>query len=309
MVVSDIRPVKKSVGAYYNYIFGEAHNGNDERNVDVYGLANVAGFDDPDDMYKMMELERAVNPSKRRKHDAYTLMMSFGDEIDPNSPKDIETAKNVINDTISEAYPNRSAVVALQADGKGGFLHGHVLLNNVDNKGKAMTNGGWVNLKKHVDEASRKHGLTPLTKDKEHEVYDWRVDLASKFKFADSIDDLEGLGISYTSRFRKKDKTTQLTFKFEDGQGKKRVIRGQALAAKLGYEDKNTFCLETLENRWNQQEKQEEIEEQEEQQAKESEVVIADMADLVEEQDEVTEEDTALDFGGLEQEQGLQQGN
>lgn len=254
MVVSSIKPIETNVKAYYNYIFGPAHNGNDKRNMNVYGLANVAGFEDPDDMYEMMDIERKLNPNNRRKHEAYTVMISFSkDEVDPNSPEDLKKAQNVINEAISGAYPNRSAVVALQSDGKGGCLHGHVLLNNVDSNGKSVSNG-WKHMKGFVDEASVKHGLEPLSVAKSEGSYDWREDLESKINFATSMDDLESFGVSVSGRWRKKDKTTQLTFEFEDEDGKKRKMRGRRLAAIRGYEDENAFCLEQLEERWKEQE-------------------------------------------------------
>lgn len=254
MVVSSIKPIEKNVKAYYNYIFGPAHNGNEKRNMNVYGLAGVAGFEDPDDMYKMMDIERKLNPNARRRHEAYTVMMSFSkDEIDPNNPEDVEKAQHIINDSISSAYPNRSAVVALQSDGKGGCLHGHVLLNNVDSEGKAISNG-WKHMKSYVDEATVKHGLEPLSVAKGENDYDWREDLESRINFATSKDDLEHAGVKVSGRWRKRDKTTQLTFKFTDEEGKSRTMRGRRLASILGYEDENAFCLEHLEQRWEQKE-------------------------------------------------------
>lgn len=255
MVVSNIKPVK-SVGSYYNYIFNDPHNDKESRNMRTFGVAGVADFEDPRDMYEMMDVERALSSNKRRKHDAYTLVLSFSDELDPNNEKDLKTAENVVNDILSEAYPNRSAVVAFQADGRGGFLHAHVLLNNVDNDGKALHENGWRHLKKHVDETSQKYGLTTLTNAKSEGSYDWREDLESKINFATSVEDLEGFGVVISGRWRKKDKTTQLTFEFEDEDGKKRKMRGRRLAAIRGYEDENVFCLEQLQERWKDQEQE-----------------------------------------------------
>lgn len=300
MVVSNIKPINKKISAYYNYIFGPAHNGNEERNMSVYGLAGVAVFDDPDDMYEMMKIEREIHPNKRRKHEAYTVMISFSkDEIDPNKPEDVERAKTIVNESISGAYPNRSAVVAIQSDGLGGNLHAHVLLNNVDSDGRAV-NKGWKHMKGYVDEATLKSGLEPLNMAKSDGAYDWREDLESKINGVSSIDELEGLGVSVSGRWRKKDGTTQLTFKFEDEEGKTRKMRGRRLAAVRGIADENVFCLERLEEKWKQQQEEE----------RDDNLVIADMSDLVEEQaqehDDADIDVISLNFDGLEQEQELQ---
>ena len=298
MVVSSIKPINNKISAYYNYIFGPAHNGKEERNMSVYGLAGVAVFDDPDDMYEMMKIEREIHPNNRRKHEAYTAMISFSkDEIDPNNPEDVERAKTIVNESISGAYPNRSAVVAIQCDGLGGNLHAHVLLNNVDSDGRAV-NKGWKHMKGYVDEATLKSGLEPLNMAKNDGEYDWREDLESKINGVSSIDELEGLGVSVSGRWRKKDGTTQLTFKFEDEEGKTRKMRGRRLAAVRGIEDENVYCLERLEEKWKQQ-----------QEEKRDDLVIADMSDLVEEQaqehDDADIDAISLDFGGLEQAQGI----
>lgn len=298
MVVSNIKPINKKISAYYNYIFGPAHNGKEERNMSVYGLAGVEVFDDPDDMYEMMKIEREIHPNKRRKHEAYTVMISFSkDEIDPNNPEDVERAKTIVNESISGAYPNRSAVVAIQSDGLGGNLHAHVLLNNVDSEGRAI-NKGWRHMKEYVNESTLKNGLEPLDIRRNKGEYDWWEDLEGRINAVSSIDELEGLGVSVSGRWRKKDGTTQLTFKFEDEEGKTRKMRGRRLAAARGIEDENVYCLERLEEKWKQQEEE-----------RDDGPVIADMSDLVEEQaqehDDDDIDDLALDFGGLEQGQGL----
>ena len=246
MVVSNIKPIRKSVNAYSNYIFGEAHNNKKVRNISVTGVGGVEDFEHTD-MLEVMSLEREMFGSNKRKHDAYTLMISFSDELDPNKPKDVKTAEKMVKEIVEEAYPHRSAMVALQADGEGGYLHAHVLLNNVDKQGKALRQNGWKHLKKHTDEVTKRYGLEPLTNAKSEDVaYDWRVDLANRIGRSKNMSELEDLGVSYTSRFRKRDKTTQLTFKFTDDEGKKRRIRGGALSKQLANVGENEFTLEEI---------------------------------------------------------------
>lgn len=89
MVVSSIKPIKKSIGAYENYIFGKAHNNKKERNLVIFGVGNCKDLA-PEDMVKALKYERESFLSSKRKHDAYTLVIAFSDEL--------------INDTLREGF-------------------------------------------------------------------------------------------------------------------------------------------------------------------------------------------------------------
>lgn len=298
MTVSQIKPISKSVKAYYNYIFNDPHNGKEARNLSVFATGDIDGFE-PADAYDYMAFERDATPNRRRKHEAYTAVISFAkDEIDPDNPADIEKAETMVREIMQEAYPDRSAMATLQADGKGGCLHAHILINNVDSNGKALHDNSWYHLKGKTDEVTQKHGLTPLTQnkaDKGH--YDWRKDLGTRLRDTASMDDLEALGVTYTERFRKRDKSTQLTFSFEDAAGKKRRIRGGALSEKLGIEDDNYYSLENMMKR--QEEKQEK--EKASEAPKEIELAFDEL-----EQEELDGDGFDFDLGDLEQGQGMQ---
>jgi len=250
MTISQIKPISKSVKAYYNYIFNDPHNGNKERNIRVFATGDIDGLA-PDDAYDYMALERDASPNKRRKHEAYTAVISFAkDEVDPDNPADIEKAETMVREIMQEAYPNRSAMATLQADGKGGCLHAHILINNVDNNGKALHDNSWYHLKGKTDEVTQRHGLAPITQNKaDRGVYDWREDLSARLNNIACMDDLKRLGVTYTERFRKRDRSTQLTFTFEDAEGKRRRIRGSALSSKLGMKDDNYYSLENMTKR------------------------------------------------------------
>lgn len=234
MVVSSIKPIRKSIAAYENYIFGEAHNDRKERNLLVLGAGNCEAIN-PKDMSTILKYERDAFPSKKRKKDAYTLVISFSDELNPNDPIDCQKAGKIAHEIVVKAYPNRSAMLCVQRDGKSGLLHAHVLLNNVDDKGKALRQNGWKHLKNVTDEVAKKNGLTPLTNKRENNShYDWRRDLAYKIReTAGDTSLLAEMGITFKKRKSKKYPPFVSSFAFTDKEGKKRNIRGRQLASQL----------------------------------------------------------------------------
>lgn len=238
MVVSSIKPIRKSVKAYENYIFGEAHNEKKERNLAIIGVGNCESVN-PHNMGEVLKCERETSPSKTRKNDAYTLVIAFSDELDSNNPDDWKRAGIITKDIVETAYPNRSAMIAVQRDGKSGLLHTHVLLNNVDFHGKALRQNGWKHLKRATDNSAKKYGLTPLTHEREPSThYDWRRDLA--FKVRETCGDsnaLADLGITMRKRKSKKYPPSVTSYKFTDKEGKQRNIRGRQLASQLNLPD------------------------------------------------------------------------
>lgn len=246
MVVSSIKPIKKSVGAYQNYIFGQPHNGKKERNLIVLGVGNCENMSS-NNMSKVLKLEREAFPSKTRKNDAYTLVIAFSDELDPNNSNDWKRAGNITKGIVEKAYPNRSAMIAVQRDGKSGLLHTHVLLNNVDNEGKALRKNGWKHLKNATDMVAKKNGLVPLTEKKDSESkYDWRKDLAHKIKMnSGDSSSLAEIGITMKVRNSKKYPPAVTSFSFTDREGKKRNIRGRNLASQINM-PADTFDIKQL---------------------------------------------------------------
>ncbi|MBC2135332.1 relaxase/mobilization nuclease domain-containing protein [Listeria innocua] len=246
MVVSSIKPIKKSVGAYQNYIFGQPHNGKKERNLIVLGVGNCENMSS-NNMSEVLKLEREAFPSKTRKNDAYTLVIAFSDELDPNNSNDWKKAGNITKEIVEAAYPNRSAMIAVQKDGKSGLLHTHVLLNNVDAEGKALRKNGWKHLKNVTDMVAKKNGLNPLTEKKDSESkYDWRKDLAHKIKMTSGdSSSLAEIGITMKIRNSKKYPPAVTSFSFTDREGKKRNIRGRKLASQLNI-PADTFDIKEL---------------------------------------------------------------
>ncbi|HDT9276023.1 TPA: relaxase/mobilization nuclease domain-containing protein [Listeria monocytogenes] len=253
MVVSSIKPIKKSVGAYQNYIFGKPHNDKKERNLIVLGIGNCENVT-PNIMKEVLKLERDAFPSKTRKNDAYTLVIAFSNELNPNNSNDWEKAGEITKEIVEIAYPNRSAMIAVQRDGKSGLLHTHVLLNNVDAEGRALRKNGWKHLKNTTDSVAKKNGLVPLTEKKDsNSSYDWRKDLASKIE--ETLGDkqtLLKLGITRKDRKSKKYPPAVTSFSFVDKEGKKRNIRGRQLSNQLGLPS-NSFDVTYLNNLQQQQ--------------------------------------------------------
>ncbi|MGN0609695.1 MAG: relaxase/mobilization nuclease domain-containing protein [Oscillospiraceae bacterium] len=67
------------------------------------------------------------------------IIQSFSKkEFDPNNPADILKANEIGQALVEEHYPGRQALVCTQTDGKGGYVHNHILVNDVsivDGKG------------------------------------------------------------------------------------------------------------------------------------------------------------------------------
>ena len=250
MVVSSIKPLKKSAKAYNSYIFGKAHNGKEgPRNELVTGVGIAEGLE-PEQMMDALATERDSFPRGRRKTDVYTLIHSYSkDELDPQDPASIEKAEQMTREAIEQAYPGRSAIIAVQIDGKSGMVHTHSAVNNVDENGKALRGAetGWKHLKKATDEVSERHKLEPLTVEKdENSEYDWREDLSNRIEQSEyDLDELKREGVEVTFRKSKKYPPAVSTFAFEDRDGKQRRIRGRQLASQLEQEpalyDKSKF--------------------------------------------------------------------
>lgn len=198
-------------------------------------------------MAKALKLERDSFLSKKRKHDAYTLVIAFSDELDPQNSHDCKEVAKITREIVETAYPNRSAMIAIQRDGKSGLLHAHVLLNNVDINGKALRETGWKHLKKATDTVSQKNGLTPLTEKRESNThYDWRRDLAYIIRETSGDSDaLAERGITLKEKKSKKYPPSVTSFAFTDKEGKKRNIRGRQLAKQLGLPN-NYFDISNL---------------------------------------------------------------
>lgn len=98
----------------------------------------------PINMHNGIGYEKQMNRYWRRaranhKVQIIRIIQSFSKkEFNPNNPADILKANEIGQALVEEHYPGRQALVCTQTDGKGGYVHNHILVNDVsmvDGKG------------------------------------------------------------------------------------------------------------------------------------------------------------------------------
>lgn len=182
---------------------------------------------------------------------AYRIIQSFSlDELDPEKPEDIATANEIGYALANDLYPERQAVIVTQADGEGGKLHNHIVLNSVQFiTGKSIrgSEASWETVAEKSDEILRRHNIEPLefkavsddrkTMGEVKGEYVWKDDL--KERIAATVTDInvttreqfierleqDGIQASYRGK-----KDPKLSYAFTDDNGKQRRSR----ALKLG---------------------------------------------------------------------------
>lgn len=136
----------------------KGHNGNEVRNL-LVGSVNmlppeVMGYADQMDMY----WRRA---SSRNKTQVRRIITSYSkDELDPEDPHSAEIALAIAQEHAREAYPGRQVLICVQADGEGGCIHAHEIVNNVsmlDGKGCTNEQTKFHYVAKTVDEVAKKY--------------------------------------------------------------------------------------------------------------------------------------------------------
>ena len=76
-------------------------------------------------------------------------------EFDPNNPADLQKANELGQELVDTYYPDRQALVCTQIDGKGGYVHNHILISDVslkDNKGCTNEQYHYMTIRKWTDE-------------------------------------------------------------------------------------------------------------------------------------------------------------
>lgn len=109
---------------------GRGHNQNKSRNVLIGGLGLV-----PDDVtpFENQMAEDWEQASGKNKNQVRRIIISFSEkELDPHGEDSAYLALEMAQEFVEEAYPNRKAAIFVQNDGKGGKLHVHILVSNVD---------------------------------------------------------------------------------------------------------------------------------------------------------------------------------
>lgn len=109
---------------------GRGHNGNMERNLLIGGVGMLPDSIIPFEEQMALDWARA---SGKNKNQIRRIIASFStEELDPDNMDCAYTALEIAQEFVKEAYPNRKAAIFIQNDGKGGKLHTHILVCNVD---------------------------------------------------------------------------------------------------------------------------------------------------------------------------------
>lgn len=109
---------------------GRGHNGHAKRNLLIGGVGML-----PDEIIPFEEqmAEDWEQASKRNQNQIRRIVASFSEnELAPQGEDSAYIALEIAQEFVEEAYPNRKAAIFVQNDGKGGKLHVHILVSNVD---------------------------------------------------------------------------------------------------------------------------------------------------------------------------------
>lgn len=81
-------------------------------------------------------------------------------EFDPDNPADLQKANELGQELVDIYYPDRQALVCTQIDGKGGYVHNHILISDVslkDNKGCTNEQYHYMTIRKWTDEIASRY--------------------------------------------------------------------------------------------------------------------------------------------------------
>jgi len=189
----------------------------------------------------------------------YRIIQSFGfDELNPNNLEDVENANAMGLALASELYPDKQSLIVTQADGEGGKLHNHILVNSVgfvDGKSLRGNRKEWKAISAKSDEIIQRYGLEPIRQEgtrnrrtmAERKLagkgeYVWKDDLKeritqtlgdttviSRDAFIERMRDESDVDV----RFRGKG----VSYAFLDDNEKKRIIRSGRLGEDFGREE------------------------------------------------------------------------
>lgn len=117
---------------------GRGHNGHRERNLLIGGVGMLPDSIIPFEEQMALDWARA---SGKNKNQIRRIVASYStQELDADNMDCAYTALEIAQEFVAEAYPNRKAAIFVQNDGKGGKLHTHILICNVDSvEGRGCT--------------------------------------------------------------------------------------------------------------------------------------------------------------------------
>lgn len=211
-------------------------------------------------MQQMRDVWKAHGKDDGNTVQMYRIIQSFGlDELDPNNPDDVQRANEIGQALASELYPDKQSLIVTQADGEGGKLHNHILVNSVsftDGKSLRGYRKEHEAVAEKTDEILVRYGMKPLDTENtrvkrtsqekrlaEQGKYVWKDDLRGR------IDDLlkdtsitsrevfiERLRADFGVEAVYTDKRKYITYYFEDADGTPRRSRDNKLGTDYGKE-------------------------------------------------------------------------
>lgn len=224
--------LRKSGKALLKYAIGKdakGHNGNERRN-EVIGYVNlVPGVDVTTQMQQYWDKMKSGH-----KNQMIHVIQSFSkNEFNPDDPNDLQMANQLGVEFAQLHYPGRQVAVFTQIDGKEGYVHNHIAVNNVSMEDyRACDKEQYYHpmVKKWTDEITEKYTVRDVgrkTQEKmtiteldrvERGAYSWKMDLRDRIKKSlkecESADDFfeklqsNGVGVEHKQSKRKTAKHT-----------------------------------------------------------------------------------------------------
>ena len=161
MAYSSIKRVACGYSALHYVIYEHGHNGHEKRNAMLTAI----------NMCRKVPYEIQMNRYWRRarsnhKIQIIAIVQSFSKkEFDPTNEGDILKANQVGQQLVNEHFKGRQALVCTQIDGKKGYVHNHILINDVsmiDLKGCTKQQYYYKNIEIWTDEITQEYTILDL---------------------------------------------------------------------------------------------------------------------------------------------------
>lgn len=161
MAYSSIKRVACGYSALHYVIYEHGHNGHEKRNAVLTAI----------NMCRKVPYEIQMNRYWRRarsnhKIQIIAIVQSFSKkEFDPKNEGDILKANQVGQQLVNEHFKGRQALVCTQIDGKKGYVHNHILINDVsmiDLKGCVKEQYYYKNIEIWTDEITQEYTILDL---------------------------------------------------------------------------------------------------------------------------------------------------
>lgn len=107
---------------------GKGHNGKEKRNEYISTINMMSGRDYAIEMGRYW-----MRASEQHDNQLIKVIQSFSkNELDPENPEHVLLANQIGYQFAKKYYPNHQAIVFTQTDGKGGCVHNHIFISDVN---------------------------------------------------------------------------------------------------------------------------------------------------------------------------------